>query len=232
VRSGGGSSVVTQAVSTILMASVVPASVLVSRRRKSTPGTFTGLGEPPQDADETLDLLARRASAGDKAAAARLCAAFAPSISRYFRRTLGNAQEAEEATQQVMVNLLAALPRYRDEGTPFRAFVFRLAHNHTVDRLTRRGRLRAMDPQDIARIQEATDRAPAAPSRAEQRDSLETLIAPLPTAQQQVIRLIYQHDLTPAQAGVVLGRSATCVRQLHKRARDALREIVLMQSNV
>jgi hypothetical protein len=46
-----------------------------------------------------------------------------------------------------------------------------------------------------------------------------------------VIRLIHQHDLTPAQAGVVLGRSASCVRQLHKCVRDTLREIVMTQSN-
>jgi DNA-directed RNA polymerase specialized sigma24 family protein len=46
-----------------------------------------------------------------------------------------------------------------------------------------------------------------------------------------VVRLIYVHDLTPAQAGLVLGRSADDIRHLHKRARDRLREIVISQSD-
>jgi RNA polymerase sigma-70 factor, ECF subfamily len=187
-------------------------------------------GVPISD-DERLNLLAVRARGGDTRAATELCVACSPVITRYFRRTLGSNEEAEDATQHVMVNLLAALPRYRDEGTPFRAFVFRLAHNHGLDRIARRTRMQAMDPHEVVELCEAVDVAPPETSRAEQRDSLDTLVAPLPVAQQQVIRLLYQHDLTPAQAGAVLGRSASCVRQLHKRARDTLREVVLLQSN-
>lgn len=180
--------------------------------------------------DVEVDLLARRAQRGDSSASAALCAECAPWVQRYFRRVLGHGHEAEEATQHVMVQLLGALPAYREQGTPFRAFVFRLAHNHGQDRHAARARTRSTDPWELAQMRETSDTTAAGAATADQRDSLSTLIAPLPPVQQQVIRLIYQHDLTPAQVGRVLGCTAASVRQLHKRARDALREIVLMQS--
>jgi RNA polymerase sigma-70 factor (ECF subfamily) len=180
--------------------------------------------------DLEVDLLAHRAQSGDSAAAAELCAICTPWVRRYFRRVLWNGDEAEEATQHVMVQLLGALPSYREQGTPFRAFVFRLAHNHGQDRHAGRARVRSTDPSELDRARDMADLRPTCADAAEQRDSLSTLIAPLPPIQQQVIRLIYQHDFTPAQVGVVLGRTAACVRQLHKRARDELRDIVLMQS--
>jgi RNA polymerase sigma-70 factor (ECF subfamily) len=181
--------------------------------------------------DLELDLLAHRAHEGDRQAAAELCAACAPLVQRYFRRVLRDADEAEEATQHIMVQLLGALPAYHEQGTPFRAFVFRLAHNHGQDRHAGHARLRFTDPYELDRARETPDLGAPGVTSADQRDSLTTLIAPLPPVQQQVVRLIYQHDLTPAQVGRLLGCSAACVRQLHKRARDSLREIVLMQSN-
>jgi RNA polymerase sigma-70 factor (ECF subfamily) len=181
--------------------------------------------------DLELDLLAHRAHEGDRSAAAELCAVCAPWVQRYFRRVLRNRDEAEEATQHVMVQLLGALPGYREQGTPFRAFVFRLAHNHGQDRHAGHARLRFTDPCELDRTRDAADPWARGAASADQRDSLTTLIATLPPVQQQVVRLIYQHDLTPAQVGHVLGCTAACVRQLHKRARDALREIVAMQSN-
>jgi DNA-directed RNA polymerase specialized sigma24 family protein len=37
-------------------------------------------------------------------------------VQRYICRALRNPEEAEEATQQVILNLLGALPRYRNEA--------------------------------------------------------------------------------------------------------------------
>jgi RNA polymerase sigma-70 factor (ECF subfamily) len=151
-------------------------------------------------------------------------------VQRYLRRVLGSSDEAEEATQQVMVQLLGALPSYRQEGVPFRSFVYRLAHNHAQDRQAARVRLRVADPSEMTRMRDSDDSAAAPDSSVEARDALTTLIAPLPALQQQVLRLIYQHDLTPRQVGTVLDCSSACVRQLHKRARDSLREIVEIQT--
>jgi RNA polymerase sigma-70 factor (ECF subfamily) len=186
-----------------------------------------GLATWPAEGD--LDLVARRARAGDPRAAAALCAHCIPQVRRYFRRSLRDDHEAEDATQHVMLQLLASLPGYDERGTPFRAYLFRIAHNHALDRGATRARTVAVAPFELDRLKEAEDRGDAY-EPGERRDSFDTLIATLPASQQRVLRLIYVHDLTPSQAGAVLGRSADDVRQMHKRARDRLRELVDTQA--
>jgi RNA polymerase sigma-70 factor (ECF subfamily) len=176
-----------------------------------------------------LDSVARHARAGDDAAAAGLCAEVIPAVRHYFRRALGD-DEADDATQHVMLQLLASLPGYHEQGTPFRAYVFRVAHNHALDRRAARAQATSTAPFELDRLREAEDGPP--PSEpGERRDSFDALVSLLPASQQRVVRLIYLHDLTSAQAGLVLGRSTGDVRQLHKRARDRLREFVINQSD-
>jgi RNA polymerase sigma-70 factor (ECF subfamily) len=160
-----------------------------------------------------------------------MCAASFAGINRYLRDALASAQEAEDATQQVLAQALSALPRYRAEGTPFRGWLFTIAHNHAVNLNLRRQRSHTLAPFELDQIKERNDsRAPvAAPG---ERDSFRTLIATLPRAQQQVLVLLYQHDMSAEQAARALHRTPESVRRLHKRARDALRAIVLAQSKL
>src|SRR5262245_30088354 len=67
-------------------------------------------------------------------------AAFASLYERYMGKVymfcLDRLQEpaaAEDATSQVFLNALAALPRYRERGGGFRPWLFRIAHNVVVD---------------------------------------------------------------------------------------------------
>jgi RNA polymerase sigma-70 factor (ECF subfamily) len=186
-----------------------------------------GIANGPCDA--ALDAIARRARAGEDVAAASLCAELTAAVRAYFHRALGNDDEVDDATQHVMLQLVANLPTYDDRGTPFRAFVFRVAHNHALDRRAARMRIVATEPSELDRLREAEE-SPAAPEAGERRDSFDALVSLLPPTQQRVVRLIYLHDLTPAQAGLVLGRSAEDVRQLHSRARARLRQIVMADS--
>jgi RNA polymerase sigma-70 factor (ECF subfamily) len=183
----------------------------------------------PGPGDDALDAIARRARAGEVAAAATLCAECMPAVRHYFRRALGDDQ-ADDATQHVMLQLLASLPSYQEQGTPFRAFVFRIAHNHALDCHATQARTVTTEPLELDRLREAEE-CPGAFGPGERRDSFEELVSLLPASQRRVVRLIYVHDLTPAQAGLVLGRSADDIRHLHKRARDRLREIVISQSD-
>lgn len=187
--------------------------------------------QPPRlPADAEIDRLAGEAKDGDRESAARLCTVLAPALRRYLGRVLASEDEAEDATQHVLVKMLGALPAYRERGIPFRAFVFRLAHNHALDRIHASERQRATDPQTVALLQEARQQDTASEGPLDARDSIASLLAPLPPSQQHVLLLIHVHDLSPAQVGSILGRSAGDVRQLHKRGRDTLREIVMMQS--
>src|SRR4051794_26764826 len=104
----------------LMAAAAVPAAAIASPRAEEDERTSRSVSKrkAPQStaraaADRRLDLLAHRTRAGDGAAAAEMCGICVQLLQSYFRRSLRNSHEAEEATQHVMLKLLAALPRYR-----------------------------------------------------------------------------------------------------------------------
>src|SRR3954465_6601034 len=78
-----------------------------------------------------------RAVAGDPTATEEIVARFRPAVLRSCRSRLGRLagayHAADDVAQEVFVAMLAALPRYRDEGKPFAAFVFGIAARKVAD---------------------------------------------------------------------------------------------------
>lgn len=51
----------------------------------------------------------------------------------YMRPRVDSDEDAEDLTQQVFLRAFDALPRYRDRGLPFAAWLFRIARNVSID---------------------------------------------------------------------------------------------------
>jgi RNA polymerase sigma-70 factor (ECF subfamily) len=197
-----------------------------------TPRRF---GRPPRAArlaDRDLDRLVVRAQAGDSAAAADLCSACRAEVRRYIGGILHDAEETDDATQEVLLKVIQALPRYVAGPQSFRRWLFTIAQHQAIDR-QRAHRAALVDPDEVARLAEAgeaTDSEPPSP-RSEHRALLE-LIAPLSPRRRAVIVLLYLHDFSPEQAGRALGRTAAAIRQDHQRAREQLRAIVDAEASI
>jgi RNA polymerase sigma-70 factor (ECF subfamily) len=54
---------------------------------------------------------------------------------------LGDKNEAEDLAGEVFVKALRSLKSYTERGVPMQAWLFRTAHNVSVDRLRRKGRI-------------------------------------------------------------------------------------------
>jgi RNA polymerase sigma-70 factor (ECF subfamily) len=145
-------------------------------------------------------------------------------------RALGASDDAEEATQEVMLRLLQTLPRYRADQGPFMPWALAIAHNPAIDFGKRRARDVVTDPDEIANARESERLGGPPGGPRDPHSALRELIAPLSPLHQRVLMLLYEHDLSPAQAGAVLGKSEGSVRQEHRRARAKLRTIVLRES--
>lgn len=180
---------------------------------------------------DDLDALARLA-AFDATARANLCTACAGAVRPYFDRALGGRHDAEDATQEVVVRVLEALPRFRPGGVAFRGWLFTIAHNVAIDRARRAvHNAVATAPADLVRAQDAAPTANS-PNGDPQRDSFGELIAGLPHIQQQAVTLVYLHDLTCEEAARVLERSPASVRKTVERARDHLRAHVAVEGEL
>jgi RNA polymerase sigma-70 factor (ECF subfamily) len=210
-------------------ARVAASSIGTVHAAPASPATpSVGRSGPQTDGPVTIDsALVKRAQAGEPAARARLCVSCVTLLAPYFRGALRNGHDADDAAQHVVVQILESLPRYRVGPVPFAAWMFTIARNHLIDRARAAQRVETLEPSAVQTAQEMRGSAPPAEER---RDAIMTLIAPLPIEQQRILTLLYVHDLSPRQVGRVLGKSDASVRQIHKRARDNLREIIEMQS--
>src|SRR5258706_11037192 len=80
-------------------------------------------------AEEQLVASARAAAKGDRAAAHQVLQAVQDGVYRLALRMLGHPQDAEDATQEILVIVLTHLGSFRGEST-FRTWVWRIAAHH------------------------------------------------------------------------------------------------------
>ncbi|MPZ35379.1 MAG: sigma-70 family RNA polymerase sigma factor [Rhodospirillales bacterium] len=95
--------------------------------------------ELPQ-ADTDLEQLAAEAVAGDRIALDRLVEALQDGVYNLALRMLAHPQDAEDATQEILVKVMASLGTFRKESS-LRTWVWRIAANHLLT--TRRSRREA-----------------------------------------------------------------------------------------
>jgi RNA polymerase sigma-70 factor (ECF subfamily) len=169
----------------------------------------------------TRDLVAL-AAGGDPGAADRLLARVRPPVLRYCRARLGTA--ADDAAQEVCLAVLSALPRYRDEGRPFEAFVFGIAAHKVAD--AQRAAARAAVP--TAELPEAADDTPGPEEQAVRRSEAERardLLGQLPDNLRELILLRVAVGLSAEETGRALGMSPGAVRVAQHRALGRLRTL-------
>ncbi len=180
-----------------------------------------------EDEGDLRDLVAR-AAAGDARAADALLAHVRPPVLRYCRARLGRVpgadHAADDAAQEVCLAVLSALPRYRDEGRPFEAFVFGIAAHKVVDvqRAAARAAVPTSDLPDTAASEPGPEEQAVRRSEAERaRD----LLNQLPESIRELITLRVTVGLSAEETGRALGMSAGAVRVAQHRALAKLRSL-------
>jgi len=101
---------------------------------------------PMTDSGDRLDAVVADAVAGDRGALRELLEIVRPIVVRYCRARLGTAERsglsADDVAQEVCLAAITALPRYREQGKPFLAFVYGIAAHKVADAHRRRIRRR------------------------------------------------------------------------------------------
>ena len=181
------------------------------------------------DDTEDIQQLSSRAVRGDAAATERLLKVVHRMVRRYCRARLarfpGADHTADDVAQEVCIAVLSALARYRDEGRPFEAFVYRIAANKVAD--AQRAFYRAAIPQ--AELPDGPDLS-AGPEelaeRAGDAQHLRELLSKLPEQQRELLVLRVAVGLSADETGRALGMTAGAVRVAQHRAMQRLRALV------
>ncbi|MBV9352542.1 MAG: sigma-70 family RNA polymerase sigma factor [Mycobacterium sp.] len=86
---------------------------------------------------ERLDAVVAEAVAGDRDALREVLETIRPIVVRYCRARVGTAERnglsPDDVAQEVCLAAITALPRYRDQGRPFLAFVYGIAAHKVAD---------------------------------------------------------------------------------------------------
>ncbi|HEY83414.1 MAG TPA: sigma-70 family RNA polymerase sigma factor [Dehalococcoidia bacterium] len=168
--------------------------------------------------------LVRRAQEQDQAALTGIYEANFDRIYRYIALKIGDRTEAEDMTQQVFLSAFKSISSYKHRGTPFSAWLFRIAHNQVVDYLRKKSK-RATVP-----LEKVPERGGGDPRlEVEQSLTMEELASAtskLTPAQREVLSLRFAGGLSVAQVAKVMGKSEGAIKALQHSAIVSLRKIL------
>lgn len=166
------------------------------------------------DTEAPPELIARARC--DRTAFGEIYDLYLPRVYGFCRKYSRTREEAEDLTAEVFVRALAAMPRYQDRGVPFSRWLLRIAHNVILNHARTHGRETGLgDPtergDDESHIHDW-----------EEAFWLRAYLGALSRDQQEVVRLRFYEDQRIRDVAVRMGRSEGAVKQLLRRALQAL----------
>jgi RNA polymerase sigma-70 factor, ECF subfamily len=172
--------------------------------------------------EERLDAVVAAAVSGDRDALRQVLEIVRPIVVRYCRARLGGAERsgvsADDVAQEVCLAILTALPRYRDQGRPFLAFVYGIAAHKVAD--THRAAARDLS-HPVESIPESFCAETGPEQSALESESLtrmNQLLDVLPAKQREILILRVVVGLTAEETADALGTTSGAVRVAQHRA--------------
>lgn len=144
------------------------------------------------------------------------------SIFAYIRYRVPSDTVAEDLTSEVFLRMVRGLAGYRDQGVPFRAWLFRIAANLMTDHYRQHGKNPTLP---ILESHEGADSDPLDQLMQEdERQHLRRAIQTLPAEYQNLLVLRFVEEMPHTEIALVLNKSAMALRAMQYRALKALAE--------
>jgi RNA polymerase sigma-70 factor (ECF subfamily) len=178
--------------------------------------------------------LVSSALAGREAGFEELVRRYQRPIAAYVYRMVGDYDSALDLTQEVFIKVYNSLSRYRSEFK-FSTWIYKIAHNAAIDHLRRhavRGQklTSGTDGERREITLESLRLTPEQESEKRERCSeIEAVVGTLPDAYRELIVLRHSHDLSYDEIAEVTGLPLGTVKNRLFRAREAMRDQLVMR---
>lgn len=160
-----------------------------------------------------------RAKAGDESAFTQIYERYSAAIYRYIYYRVGETELAEDLQAEVFLRMLEGMHRYEDRGWPISAWLYRIAHDRTVDTIRRRKNQRHVPIEDWEGSCDGPENVVSAQLEHEElREKLEDLTHD----QRQVILMRFMADMSVQEVARRLGRTEGSVKALQHRGLQSL----------
>jgi RNA polymerase sigma-70 factor (ECF subfamily) len=140
-----------------------------------------------------------------------------PSLHRYCARMTGSAMDGEDVVQEALIEAYRKLDQY-DDSRPLKPWLFRIAHNRSIDFLRRKG-VRD-EAETAAAVPEAV--SPVEPAALGVGEAVEHLIASLPPKERACVLLKDVFDYSLEEIAELVDSSIGGVKAALNRARTKL----------
>jgi RNA polymerase sigma-70 factor (ECF subfamily) len=166
-------------------------------------------------------VLVLRCQAGDESAFAELVERYQPRLRYYLRKMLRDLQGAEDALQEVWLDVFRAVSRLADAGA-FRAWLYRIAR----DRALREHRKRRPPSQSLEEVDVIDGRAEEAHFTAEDVQRVHAALDELVAEHREVLVFRYVEAMSYEEIARVVGCQVGTVRSRLHYAKRALRKVL------
>jgi RNA polymerase sigma-70 factor (ECF subfamily) len=169
-------------------------------------------------ADAALVLAAQ---SGDAGAFGELYERYRQPVYRYCLARSSSSHEAEDLVSEVFLKAMESLVRYRDQGLPFIAFLYRVARNAAIDR-SRRDKGASLFDMTIEPRSSVDVEGDAA--RASDMETVLAALRKIKPEYREVILLRFVEGYSAADVAIVLGKAEKAVWNLQQRGLERLRK--------
>jgi RNA polymerase sigma-70 factor (ECF subfamily) len=191
----------------------------------SVPGTESSPSIEGPDDPTVVALVNRVVVSRDPNAFGELYDRFVERVYRYLYFRTGSHPEAEDLTEQVFLKAWEAIGRYRWQGRPFLAWLYRLAHNTHIDHVRTQKPTLSLN-NDERPVELASAAAAIELARTLDADLLARALGQLTLDQQQVIVMKFLEGLDNEQIAQTLDKREGAIRALQMRALMSLRRVL------
>jgi RNA polymerase sigma-70 factor (ECF subfamily) len=181
--------------------------------------------------EERLDAVVAQAVAGDRNALREVLETIRPIVVRYCRARVGtldrNGLSADDVAQEVCLAAVMALPRYRDRGRPFLAFVYGIAAHKVADEFRAAGRDLSYPTATVPDHRSAEPGPEQVAIDADSATRMNELLGVLPDKQREILILRVVVGLSAEETAEAVGSTAGAVRVAQHRALARLKSEIV-----
>ncbi len=171
------------------------------------------------------------ASAGDAEAFSLLYEKYVTRIYNYIYYRTGHHHEAEDLTERVFYRALRRISSYQNQGVPFSAWLYRIAHNLVANWYRDQSRRKEVALEEHLNFTERPDHPEATLLVGQEQERMMRAIRCLPPDRQQLLILKFVENLSNLEVAQIMRRSEGAVKSLYHRTLITLRELIVNIEN-
>jgi RNA polymerase sigma-70 factor (ECF subfamily) len=164
--------------------------------------------------------LVDKAARGDFEAFGQLYDIYLDRIYRYVLYQVKDRMTAEDITEEVFIKAWKAIVSCKGKGQTFSSWIYRIAHNHTINSLRDVRKYTSIEMENITEFNSPNLEFEMTQEQQELLDA----VAELPENQGQVITLKFVEGLENREIAKIMGKSEGAIRILQLRALTTLRQ--------